>query len=200
MSVAFLGSFGPGPSDAVLPLDGAPTYAGAPNFDTDRNDDPGLTIQRSSDGLVASVDEATTLISAAGTTAVTVDPGSDPKVQVWAQRVGSSGARLAGAPVLEIWAAARDFDPGATQRVVAALVVCDGSGNACQLLSSGSAGFAQSGFGKGFGLVTVFMTDVDVVVPEGHWVGVVVTVANSSDRDLWVVFDSVDHPSRAYLR
>ncbi|NIR35398.1 MAG: hypothetical protein GWO22_05055 [Actinobacteria bacterium] len=79
-------------------------------------------------------------------------------------------------------------------------MTCDTTGSQCRVLSSGSASFTQASFGADFGLVTVTMPPVDESIPGAHWLAVVLAVPDDADRDLWVVFDSVDYPSRTLLR
>ena len=141
------------------------------NIDGDAN--PGLTVPRSSDGLIE------------------ID---DPEVQAWRFTV-TEDTPLEGEAFLRLHAAIEDFQDGFAVLLVG-LVQCDQPAASCTELVSGQSGFAQVGFGSDFGAVEIYLGSIDHVVPAGTHVLVTVAVAQSSTHDVWLEFGSTEFPSQ----
>ncbi len=177
LAVVYLGSAGEGPAVWNLPFGGPPDATTLPNYDTDQDSDPGRTIRRSKENL----------------------PDLDPRdVQLWSTML-SGDFFAVGTPRLDIWVAARDFDLSSRSSLTASLVACPSVGQDCTVLSTAVSTFRQADFGSTFGLLTITLPGVDVLVPAGNRIGVAVTVPKTSDDDVWIAFDTADHPSRGSL-
>ncbi|MEM7140721.1 MAG: HD-GYP domain-containing protein [Actinomycetota bacterium] len=176
LAEAYFGSNGEGPAAWNLGLTGFPTHKTLPNYDTDLNGDPGRTIARSNEGLN--------------------DPDIE-QVQIWSLQFASPW-RAVGTPKIDIWVAAEDFDLGSTSIIEVHLAECDGGLN-CTSLSKQQQAFDQAGFGDDFGMLSVVMPSIDEEIDAGNWLALGITVPNSSDDDVWLAFDTIDHPARGYL-
>lgn len=166
-----MGASGPN-SVAYLPLDGALSSGGLPNYDQDRNDDPGLTVNRGSG-----------LAEADGT-----------KMQRWFTPLPAETV-LSGQPRLEIWAATRELDPSKSGMIVAGIYDCRTNKTDCVPLGSGSATFAQSTFGDGFGRVVITMPPIDHTLAGNRGLMLKVAVPNDSEDDLWLAFATTTYPT-----
>ena len=108
---------------------------------------------------------------------------------------GSTGAPIEGEAFLRMHAAIENFADGFAVLLVG-LVQCDQPSSGCTELLTGQSGFAQVGFGSGFGEVEVYLGSIDHVVPAGKHLLVTVAVAPSSSHDVWLEFGSSDFPSQ----
>ena len=167
-----LGSAGTA-SSPVLPLDGPLRSGALTNYDADRDDAPGLLVQKGG------------------------GPGeTDPvKVQRWWLDL-PAGAELVGRPVLRQWAAVKDFDQAKTGRLEVRLYDCATIRSDCRLVFSGKASVRQATFGSSFGLVTVTLAPIEWQVAAGRGVALEITVSSSSDDDLWLAYGTQTYDSR----
>jgi hypothetical protein len=168
-----LGTGGATESQQYLPLAGFAGNLDLPNYDSDRNDDPGLTIQIGS-GL-----EET-------------DPA---KIQRWLGVPGEVG-RLDGRPALQLWVAVKDFDASKTGRMNAGLYECAVDGQDCNLLARGDVLFRQASFGNDFGRVTINMPEVAATIDTDRVIQLTVGVPDTSDDDLWIAFGTSARQAR----
>lgn len=163
-------------SQPLLDLDGTAVGDGVPNLDTDRDDDPGLTIERGH-GLSE----------------------RDPrKMQRWWVPITDTVA-LPGDARLEIWVAARDFDPSRTGRFVVGLHGCDGNAAGCALLGSTAVAFDQAEFGGDFGRVSATVPVIDATLVAGQSFVMTIATDNDSEDELWFAYGTVDHPASLRL-
>jgi hypothetical protein len=148
------------------------TSASLPNYDTDRNGDPGLTIRRAPDGLA----------------------GGDPTtVQIW--RAPSSVATLMAPVRLQLWFAPAS-DPGGVYGVVTAgLFECTPDGLTCTTLAADVSVLITS-LGE-FQGVSFDLTPPggDHAVEPGRVVEIRVAVPDSSSTDLFVAYDTAQYPA-----
>ncbi len=167
-------SGGPGDtsSQAFLSLDGSLQNGTLPNYDTDRDSDPGLMIKKG-DGLGES---------------------DLSKIQRW--RSDAGGSRLLGWGTLTIFAATKDFASGKTGRFAIGLFDCDGSGSNCSALATQSASFDQANFGGNFGAVTVNFGSIDHTFASGRTLVLKLATASDSDDDLWFAYGTNTYPAR----
>lgn len=166
-----LGSGGYTTSQNFLPLDGTPQPGLLPNYDTDRDGDRGLLIDKG-DGLSET------------------DPD---KHQRWSQTM--NGDRIAGTPVLNVWAATKDFDTGKTGRFAVGIYDCNTSHTGCTLLVSKNQSFSQSSFGNDYGEVTVTMNPIDHTFATNRTIVIKIATRNASDDDLWFAYETTTYPT-----
>ncbi len=171
-----MGSGGHTTAESYLPLDGALVGGSVPNYDVDRDSEPGLLIQKG-DGL-SETDET--------------------KMQRWWGQLGEA-TPIRGVPVLDVWVATKDFDTGKTGRVVAGIYDCANNMTDCNLLASGASRFSQSAFGAGFGKVVLVMPAVDVTIAADRGILLKIGVPNDSDDDLWLAYGATAQPMRLSL-
>ncbi len=165
-----LGSGGAVTSQAILPLNGFVQDVELRNYDSDRDDDPGLTVQ-------------------IGTGLGEQDPS---KRQRWLAEPGDA-SQLDGRPTLDLWVATKDFDIDKSGRVLAGLYHCSATGDDCELLSQGDAIFDQATFGDDFGRVTINMAPLSVSVAPERAIQIELTAAESSEADLWLAYGTADY-------
>lgn len=175
-----LASSGPGDvaSQPVLDLvvGRAPQNATLPNYDTDRNADPGLTILRSLQVL-----EST-------------DPAQR---QVWA--LPADVVEVPATATLSLGVApAGVAAPGAEMHVRAGLYDCDATRTVClRVVRDTLTVLATTGT---FTSLT-FDLSPGVVTPlaAGHRLELRFAAVFTSDVDVWIAYDSADHPSALTL-
>lgn len=171
----YLGSGGHTSSQPVLPAELAVSPGTLPNYDTDRDGDPGLMIKKGK-GL---------------------DETDPTKRQRWAAPILSPLAgQIAIDPVVHVWVATKDFDTGKIGSVEVGVYDCDASHGDCQLLSYGYEWFDQWDFDDDFGEVVVTMSPIDHAFAPGRSGVLVIATADDSDDDLWFAYGTSDYPSR----
>lgn len=147
-----------------------------PNYDVDRNADPGLTIERSLEVLETS------------------DPASR---QVWLLPADITAFPAAASLTLSV-APAGQVDPGDELHVRAGIYECD-AGRVCSRLvrqtlavpAVAQGAFTSVGFDLSVGTLTP--------IAPGRRLELRVAVVYSSDVDAWLGYDSADHPSALVL-
>lgn len=153
----------------VLPMGiEQPTKADLGNFDLNRNDDPGITVQKGGDGF--------------GTT-------DDTKVQVW-EITFSDAVHIQGTPQLELYIAAKDFDSSKNLGIAVSIRRCAPS---CSTLttstwsSGGESSWQQAVVGFGF---------VDETFAAGEVLEIRVIATDAlADDDMMLAYDAVSFPS-----
>jgi hypothetical protein len=160
-------------SQPVLPLQiDAPPAVALPNYDTDRDDDPGLMIKKDGAGL----------------------NGSDPtKVQRFRVDVATDGT-LVGDAKVRLYVAAKDFEKK-TIHVATGLYRCD-SGGSCSLIADGDK---RVGNANRFKSVTIPMGEVDVPFVAGDRLELRVVVLDDSDDDAWFAYGTAASPAHVKL-
>ena len=159
-----------------------PTFSGAlPNYDTDRNADPGLTLVPSTLGLAET---------------------DTTKYQIW-NVPASPGAFNVNASVrLRLPAAVRGFNPTARGRMTAGLYVCDDPPVSCTLVKTATVD-RPAGWSGTLTTFTETMFDfgaVSVHVPASRGLAVKVVVdAAGSDDSMWLAYDTVAYPAALQL-
>jgi hypothetical protein len=163
-------------SSLFLPLSttGSP-QAALPNLDTDRNTDPGLTLQPST------LDLAET---------------DSTRFQLWGQFAGSGGIDIVGPTRLRIWTAMTTSDGGSGLDFIAGLYDCNVWQLDCNAIASASA---QGSGSREVSPVRWGETVFDFgtlahTVPVGRAL-LIKVVGNGLDGPTWVGFDAVAQPS-----
>lgn len=169
---------GPGDrvSTPVLPLSpDAPTATALPNYDTERDGEPGLVLAKTEAGLEE----------------------TDPeKFQVWSWPA-SSPVALSGPVRLRLWSAMKDFDTTKRGAVTAGLYDCDAAGADCGLVASATesktpwSGGSATWVEKTWDFGTVSHT-----VAAGRSLRAKVVVEASSADDMWFAYDTTAYASR----
>lgn len=155
-------------SSLPMGLGQSPTGALA-NFDTNRDDGPGLLIQKDGAGL--------------GT-------GDSTKYQEW-RWTFNEAARLDGSASLTLWLAAKDFKTDERIGVVAGLDLCNPG---CSRLDTGT--WSGQGAG-GFRAATINFGSIDVPVAAGSTLRIrIASPDNLATTDLWVAFGSSGYDAR----
>jgi hypothetical protein len=154
----------------------APQNPGLPNYDVDRNADPGLTVERSLEVLEAS------------------DPAER---QVWllpsdiATFPASASLSLSVAP-------ASTIAPGDELQVRAGVFQCDAQ-RACSRLVRSTVEVPAATAGAFVPLTFDLSTGSPTEVATGRRLELRVSVVYTSDTDAWLAYDSADHPSALVL-
>ncbi len=141
------------------------------NFDRGRDVEPGLFLQRSSRGL-AETDET--------------------RFQHW--QADAEGRRIAGYPVLVIWAATSRFDPTVTARFEAFLLDCNRTGSECAEIDSSPAVVPAGA--EEWSEISVEFGAVDHDFDEGRHLGVRIVASETSESDLMLAYGYPAHRSR----
>jgi len=164
-------------SQPVLALDPdrAPRNATLPNYDTNRNTDPGLTILQSSTWLVS----------------------TDPtEVQAWAF---PDAQRELPATVSATFFVAPATAPSAGDElhVRAGIFRCNGPRTSCTRLRAETLVVVAPG--TAFTSVRFDLSGAAVTIPGGFTLELRFAVPDSSDLDAWVAYDAVPFPSSITL-
>ncbi len=160
-----LGSGGHTTSQPMLPLDGSPIPGPLPNYDTDRDDDPGLLLAKGS-GL-SETDE--------------------DKTQRWSLEPGN--VSLKGVPTLTLRAAVKGFDTTTNGVVLAALYDCDLTHADCFKMSGSAGPVDSSGAGAtDFGVVTLDFDPIDHAFTTDRTLVLKLTTGISAENALWLAY------------
>ncbi len=161
----------PAPSAIVARMamvDAAGPVAALPNYDTDRNSDPGRTL-------------------AAGG----VPTGSDPvTVAVWARQLPDDTA-LGGTALVRLYVAAAGYDPTATAQLRVDLGHVRHNGTGWTVL--GSATTVALSFGAGFAVVDLSVP-VNAVVPRNRYLQLRLT-APAATAPVWLAYGTAGAPA-----
>ena len=144
-----------------------------PNYDAGRDDDPGLTLEKTDKGV--------------GET----DPS---KYQIW---IGpSTGLDLDGQASLTFWSAMKDFDESEDGEVEAYLLDCATSGDDCKVIDSGSIRLERWSAGSsGWVSRTINFGSVSHSFAPGRSLAVKAVVADDSGDDMWFAYGVATYPS-----
>jgi hypothetical protein len=162
----------------VLPMLGRGPINGAPlpNYDSDRNEQPGLTLQRSSGDL---------------------DTTDARAVQRWSWTLPA--ARTLAASEVQLWASGSGVTTTDDILVVrVGLYSCGNAGSACTLIADDETPFAATAAtfrGIAFDLTPVGPVSLDA----GQVIEVRVAVLNGSATDVILAYDSVEYPAQLTL-
>ena len=167
----FLGGGGPG-----APLVTGVGGAGATNWDSGANADPGLTLVRDPAGLVEL---------------------SAPHVMTWTHQLAADVTVGSGA-WLDLWLATAGFDTDSLGVVIAGIGECTRPLSGCTTVATGSQGFFQRDPG-GFGLTSVYLTATPQTLSAGNHLVVSVAASTSSMSDLWLAYGTSSHASQLRL-
>ena len=161
-----------------LPLNATvPTATTLFNYDTDRDDDPGLTIKQTDKGL-AETD---------------VD-----KFQIWRTGPLTTNLVISDGVIIDFWAATKDFDTDKSGTVSIFLRDYDSSGNYTEIASAGIfEDDWQSGSG-GFVKKTLIIPEISHTVIIGHELEIRVIVDKESAEDMWLAYDTTTFPTVIY--
>ncbi|MDX2467480.1 MAG: hypothetical protein QNL12_09210 [Acidimicrobiia bacterium] len=154
----------------------APTSSSLANHDSQRNDDPGLTVQKG------------------GKTSTESDP---TKHQRW---TGPSGGLTLDGPVsFTFWSAMKDFTVDKKGAVLAYLLDCTETGSDCEeidFVTEISNPWNPSG---SWTSKTLSFGNVDYTIAAGRVLVLKVVVRDNSDDDMWFAYDSAAYPSSLSL-
>ncbi|MFQ5966098.1 MAG: HD-GYP domain-containing protein [Acidimicrobiia bacterium] len=158
------------PSHVVLPMSSStPTASQLYNYDDDRDEEPGLLIQKTGEGLGE------------------FDP---TKYQLWSMSTGS-GMNLEGQVTLRLWSTSKDFESDKAGEVVARLMDCDSSGSGCTWLAQGSLALGSwNGGSSNWVSRTIDLGTISTSVGGGRTLRLKVVVGDSSDDDMWFAYDT----------
>lgn len=149
----------------------APTATTLYNYDDDRDAFPGLLLQRGS-GLSET------------------DPA---KYQEWRSGPGASPLTINGTATVQIYTAMKDFATGNAASITAGLYDCNGAGTSCSLIASGT--LSLDPWPATWTRVAIDLGTVDHTFRGGRRMTLKLAVLDTSDDDLWIAYDTVDHPS-----
>ena len=160
------------------------SYSGAlPNYDADRNADPGLTLDRSTLGLAET------------------DPA---RFQLWSVVATPGAQNVAGSLRLVVPTALRNFDTSGAGRMTAGLYVCDDPPLAASCSLQDSATVNRPGGWSG-GLNTFVSTvfdfgAVNIHIPGNQSLAVKVVVDSAGSADsMWLAYDTTTYSASLVL-
>lgn len=171
------GYLGAGGGGSTFGLVSSVNGAGALNWDSGDNADPGLTL-RSGPGGLAEIDS--------------------PEVQAWSIAVADD-TLLQGQASLRLYVATAGFTTDALGGVTAGIVDCANGTTSCTTIGSGSHIFPQTDFGTDFGVITINLGAIDYTVPAGHTLLVSMTKPQNTTVDTWLAFGTSTYPSQFRL-
>ena len=159
----------------MLPLDPAPASSFfLYNYDVDRDDRPGLYIQKGGSGAVE--------------TDVT-------KGQAWRTPATPVSVQISGIVTVEIWSAMKDFQPGKRGSVTVYLRDFDGAGYGA-IAQQTLTYLDWQGANKYWTLKTFALGVGSYVLAPGHSLELKLVVEEDSDDDMWFAYDTAWAPSR----
>ena len=160
----------------ILPMDASePTESLLGNYDTDRDDLPGLLLRRSDEGLNET------------------DPA---KVQRWIYQPTESLV-ISGEAVVGLSSAIKGFDSTKGGAIALGLYDCTSSGDDCSLIARGELKlnpWDSAGTG-GWGMQSVNLGYVNHTVSADRGLMLKLVVLGGSDDDLWFAFGTTAHAS-----
>ncbi|MDQ1372922.1 MAG: hypothetical protein QOJ09_260 [Actinomycetota bacterium] len=167
------------PSSSYLRLGTtASSYGGAlPNYDTDRNADPGLTIDQTTLGLAET---------------------SPTKSQLWSVVASPGAQNLSGSMRLVLSTALRNFDASGAGRMLAGIYICNDPPDAasCSLQDSATVD-RPSGWSGGLNTFVSTVFDfgaVSIHIPGNQSLAVKVVVDDAGSADsMWLAFDTTQY-------
>ncbi len=136
-----------------------------PNYDTDRNQDPGLTIKRSSTN--------------AG------EPKAD-EIQRWRLKFHKTNVQISTNAKLTFSAAMQGFEKDKYGKIWAALVDVDADGNAVKVIAKKFV--ENNNWGNSWKSVDINFQNETFVMPAGHSLEIAITVDPASAKDMLVGF------------
>ncbi len=159
-----------GGADTFSFLDGKLSDGALPNYDQDRDDDPGLLLKKG-DGIGE------------------IDPAK--RHRFWAP---TNGGVLLGVPEVEIWVSTKDHTIDKTGVVIASLEDCSASKADCTTIATGTAAFDQADFGTEFGRLRISMTALDHELGPARSIMLNLFVHDGSEDDLWFAYGTTEYP------
>ncbi len=177
----YLKASGPGDTvaSATLPMStAAPTSATLRNYDTNRDQRPGLLLAKDKAGIAS----------------------QDPtKVQKWNLPVtgGMMPMTLRGTVQVRLWSAMKEFITTKNGQVQAGLFDCAADGNNCTQIASNSQTITAGEYaGSGSWVAkTISLGTLAHPMAMGRVLQVRVAVAAAAGDDMWFAFDTTAHPS-----
>jgi hypothetical protein len=155
----------------------APTGGTLPNFDPERDEFPGLLIERGGD----------------------IDETDPTRYQMWL--TAPVGHELDGVYGLLFWSAARDFGADRRGVVRAYLLDCESGGTDCTPIAEARSDVLD--WSGGYETWTRYSLDfgrVTYSVPDHHSLAVKLVVDPDSEEDMWVAYDAAAFPSHLTAR
>jgi serine/threonine-protein kinase len=163
-------------AQASLPMDAIAASSEALfNYDTNRDGEAGLLIQKGGAGFGE----------------------SDPtKHQRWRSEVFLAPASLTGAPQLVFWSGLKNFKHGKYGAVAAYLAATNGTTVAWSVSGSVQRANWQRGSASWVESSLAFGALGPGSIPAGYWLELVLVVDDISDDDMWFAYDTAAYPSR----
>ncbi len=159
-------------SQDILPLSqSAPPILFLRNYDTDRDNAPGLLIQRG--GTVES-------------------PAESGQIQRWQIGPFNTDVRFSGSSFVQIYAAAKDFQSNKIAQIDGYLIQVDADGQNKNVIASGSVGRVWSGLWQS---AKIKFNSVDVVLNAGQSLELALTVNGDSATDMWLAYGTRLQPA-----
>ena len=149
-----------------------PTAGSLPNYDPDRDDEPGLLLEKGGNGW---------------------QEGDPVKHQQWVAPAGAMS--IGGGVSLEFWSAIKDMEDEEKGVVTAYLLECDPSGNSCAKVGQGSIQRDPWSSSETWVKRVIDFGHIDHDIPGERSLAVKITVGNNSDDDMWFAYDTTSFPS-----
>ena len=151
----------------------SPTRTTLPNYDPQRDEEPGLLLEKSNKGSAES------------------DPA---KYQVWSGAGGD--LELDGTATLSFWSAVEGFNTRKKGRVEAYLLDCPASGSTCSMIASGERDLNPWSSGADSWVQRLIdFGSVSYTLPADHSLAVKIVVGNDSGGAMWFAYDTVSYPA-----
>lgn len=166
-------------STPVLPWSTvAPTVATLPDYDKNRNADPGLTVEKGNTGGNVGESDAT-------------------KHQTWSLTQPAGGSLLlSGSASLTLWSAMQDFRSNSRGYVWAYLQDC-ATTTTCTTFDTSSLDLADWSGGSGTWVSRVLdFGPVNRTIPGGNMLRVKIVVDGNAGDTMWFAYDTTAYPSR----
>lgn len=161
-------------SKPALPMGDVVPPVPLANYDTDRDNAPGLLVRRGN-GLGES---------------------DTRKIQVWNQ---SGGLLIAGTPTIDLWVATTGFNDDDEGQLVLGLYDCTEKGDGCSSLGQSTISFSQKEFGVDFGLVTISLPTLSRTIGADRILQLRVATTSDSSDDLMFAFGTTSYPARVTI-
>jgi hypothetical protein len=165
------------PSHVNLPMDSTiPVAATLFNYDTDRDNKPGLLVQKSPNGILE----------------------TDPKkYQVWRSAPLPEDLVIEEDSSVDFWAAVRNFEGGKRGEVMVFLRDRDPGTGGYAEIGSGTVfdpNWHQNAVGV-FANNNITIADPDYIIPAGHQLEAKFVIDEKAQEHMWFAYDTVLHPA-----
>jgi hypothetical protein len=150
----------------------APISDSLPNYDPNRDSDPGLMLQKSADGWAEN---------------------DSKKYQMWVS--SSEGMEINGQVTLNFWSAMKDFEDDKVGLVEAFLLDCSPGGGGCVLIDQASRESDPWNPSETWVSKTIDFGVVTYSIAADRSLALKLVVGDDSDDDMWFAYDTTSYPS-----